>query len=188
MPKIDMSRYIECPVCHTYQITLNPCQKCLARRMAESGTLPPSGIVPLDPFKIYSQEQKALGNAPKKKQKEHSKESYEAMCERMQKIAKRGNDLKSKQVLIQRIPYLIDALRDGEPHYLSELHRTHVVPVGVTMMDWNVTRTMNSMGLIEWVKDGPFHNSPVKIWIPALKISEALEYAEELRNGKNQRR
>ena len=40
MPKVDMSRYIECPVCHTYQITLNPCQKCVARRMAEHGTYP----------------------------------------------------------------------------------------------------------------------------------------------------
>ena len=66
MPKVDMSRYLECPICHTYQITLNPCQKCLARRMAERGTLPPSGIVPLDPFKVYSQEQRALGNVPKR--------------------------------------------------------------------------------------------------------------------------
>ena len=184
MPKVDMSRYIECPVCHTFQITLSPCQKCLARRMAERGTLPASGIVPLDPFKIYEQEHRALGNAPKKK-REYTKESYEEMCEHMRKAAKRGNDLRSKQMFIKRTPYLIDALRDGEPHYLTELHRTHVVPVGVTVMDWNVTRTMISMGLIEWCKDGPFHNSPVKIWIPALKIQDAIEYAEALKNGKN---
>ena len=62
------------------------------------------------------------------------------------------------------------------------------MPFGVTIMDWNVTRTMIQMGLIEWTKEGPFNNSPVKIWIPALKMSEALEYAEALRNGKNQRR
>lgn len=66
MSKVDMSRYIECPKCHTYQITLNPCQKCVARLMAERGTLPPSGIVPYDPFKVYSMEQKEMGKSPKK--------------------------------------------------------------------------------------------------------------------------
>ena len=187
MPKVDMSRYIECPVCHTYQITLNPCQKCLARRMAERGTLPPSGIVPLDPFKVYGQEQRALGKRPKEK-REHSKESYEEMRKRMRKVAKKGNDLRSKQAIINRTPYLIDILRDGEPHYQADLHRIHAMPYGVTIMNWNVTRTMNQMGLIEWTKEGSFHNSPIKIWIPALKMSEALEYAEMLRNGKNQRR
>lgn len=184
MSKVDMSRYLECPVCHTYQITLTPCQKCLARRMAERGTLPSSGIVPLDPYKIYGQEQRALGNVPKKK-REYSEESYEEMRKRMRKVAKKGNALRSKQAIIKRTPYLIDALRDGEPHYQADLQRIHAMPLGVTVTDWNVTRTMIRMGLMEWVKDGPFHNSPVKIWIPALKMSEALEYAEELKNGKD---
>ena len=184
MSKVNMSRYQECPVCHTYQITLNPCQKCLARRMTERGTLPPSGIVPLNPFKIYSQEQRALENAPKKK-KECSKESYEEMRKRMRKVAKKGNDLRSKQAFIKRAPYLIDILRDGESHYQADLHRIHAMPYGVTIMSWNVTRTMFQMGLIEWTKEGPFHNSPIKIWIPALKIQDAIEYAEELRNGKD---
>ena len=184
MAKVDMSRYVECPVCHTYQITLNPCQKCLARRMTESGTLPPSGIAPIDPFKLYGWEQKALGNVPKK-QREYSKESYEKMRERMRQTAKKGNALRSKHAIIEKTPYLIDALRDGEPHYQVDLQRIHAMPLGITVTDWNVTRTMIQMGLIEWVKDGPFNNSPVKIWIPALKISEALEYAEALKNGKD---
>ena len=187
MPKVDMSRYVECPVCHTYQITLNPCQKCLGRRMAEHGTLPENGVVPLNPFKVYSQEQRALGNAPKKK-KEYSKESYEKMRERMRKTAAKGNSIRREQALIKRAPYLIDILRDGESHYQADLQRIHALPFGVTLMDCNVTRTMIQMGLIEWTKEGPFHNSPIKIWIPALKVSEALEYAEMLRNGKNQRR
>ena len=187
MSKVDMTRYVECPVCHTYQITLNPCQKCVARRMAERGTLPPSGIVPLDPYKIYGQEQRALGNAPKKK-REYSKETYEEMRKRMRKVAKKGNALRSKQAIINKTPYLIDVLRDGEPHYQADLQRIHAMPLGVTVTDWNVTRTMIRMGLIEWTKEGPFHNSPIKIWIPALKMSEALEDAEMLRNGKNQRR
>ena len=183
MSKVDMSRYVECPVCHTYQITLNPCQKCLARRMTERGTLPPSGIVPLDPFKIYSQEQRALGNAPKKK--EYSKESYEKMCERMRQTAKKGNALRSQQAIIKKTPYLIDALRDGEPHYQADLQRIHAMPLGVTVTDWNVTRTMIQMGLLEWSKVGPHHNSPVMIWIPALKTQDAIEYAEALKNGKD---
>ena len=184
MSKVDMTRYVECPVCHTYQITLNPCQKCLARRMAERGTLPPSCIVPLDPYKIYGQEQRALGNAPKKK-REYSKESYEEMRKRLSQVAKKGNALRSKQAIIKKTPYLIDALRDGEAHYQADLRRIHAMPLGVTVTDWIVTRTMIQMGLIEWTKEGPFNNSPVKIWIPALKMSEALEYAEELKNGKN---
>ena len=110
------------------------------------------------------------------------------MRERMRKVAAKGNSIKSKQALIKRTPYLIDVLRDGESHYQADLQRIHAMPFGVTIMDWNVTRTMIRMGLIEWTKEGPFHNSPIKIWIPALKMSEALEYAEMLRNGKNQRR
>ena len=187
MVKPDMSRYIECPVCHTYQVTLNPCQKCLARRMAERGTLPPSGIVPLNPFKVYSLEQR-VKEKPPKKPREHSKESYEKMRERMRKTAAKGNSIRREQALIKRAPYLINVLRDGESHYQADLQRIHAMPFGVTIMDWNVTRTMIQMGLIEWTKEGPFHNSPIKIWIPALKMSEALEYAEMLRNGKNQRR
>ena len=187
MPKVDMSRYMECPVCHTYQITLNPCQKCLARRMAERGTLPPSGIVPLDPFKVYGLEQRTKEKPPKKP-REYSKESYEKMRERMRKTAAKGNSIRREQALIKRAPYLIDILRDGESHYQADLQRIHAMPFGVTIMDWNVTNVLISMGLIEWTKEGPFHNSPIKIWIPALKMSEALEYAEMLRNGKNQRR
>lgn len=184
MPKVDMSRYQECPVCHTYQITLNPCQKCLARRMAERGTLPPSGIAPIDPFKLYGWEQRALGIIPKK-QREYTEEQYEKMRERMRQVAKEGNDVRRKQTFIKKSPILIGALRDGEPHYQKDLQRARIMPFGMTVMDWNVTRTMIQMGLIEWCKDGPFHNSPVKIWIPALKIQDAIEYAEELKNGKD---
>ena len=187
MSKVDMSRYLECPVCHTYQITLNPCQKCVARRMAAEGRLPASGIVPYDPFKVYSLEQKAKEKPPKK-QREYSEESYEKMRERMRKTSAKGLSIRREQALIKRAPYLIDVLRDGESHYQADLQRIHAMPFGVTIMDWNVTRTMIQMGLIEWTKEGPFHNSPIKIWIPALKMSEALEYAEMLRNGKNQRR
>ena len=89
---------------------------------------------------------------------------------------------------MKRAPPLVDALKDGESHYLADLARKHVIPFGVTVTDWCVTRTMIQMGLIEWFKTGPSQNSSVKIWIPALKMSEALEYAEALRNGKNQRR
>lgn len=181
--KVDMSRYVECPVCHTYQITLNPCQKCLARRMAERGTLPPSGIVPLDPFKVYGQEQRAQTKPPKK-----PKETPEELSERMRQTAAKRNDLRRDNALMKRAPPLIDALKDGESHYLADLARNHVIPFGVMVTDWCVTRTMIQMGLIEWFKTGPSHNSPVKIWIPALKMSEALEYSEALRNGKNQRR
>lgn len=185
MSKPDMSRYIECPVCHTFQITLTPCQKCVARKMAAEGRLSPSGIVPYDPFKIWAMEQKNLKTESKPKK---PKESTEEMRERMRKVAKKGNALRSKQAIIKKTPYLIDALRDGESHYQADLQRIHAMPYGVTLMDWNVTRTMIQMGLLEWTKEGPFHNSPIKIWIPALKMSEALEYAEMLRNGKNQRR
>ena len=184
MSKVDMSRYVECPVCHTWQITLNPCQKCLGRKMAAEGRLPASGIVPLDPFRIYGQEQRALGNIPKKK-KQFSKESQEKFRKHMRQLAKKGNDLRSKQAIIDRAPYLIDILRDGESHYQADLNRIHAIPYGVTIMGWNVTRTMIQMGLIEWAKEGPLNNSPIKIWIPALKIQDAIEYAEALRNGKD---
>ena len=184
MSKVDMSRYIECPVCHTYQITLNPCQKCLARRMAERGTLPPSGIVPLDPFKIYGQEQRALGNVPKK-QREYTKEQYEEMRERMKKTSIKGNEIKRTRSIATKVPTIVSELSDGEPHELSKLMRERIIPFGVTVTSYLPTRTMLQMGLLEWTKDGPFHNSPVKIWIPALKMSEALEYSEMLRNGKN---
>ena len=183
MSKVDMSRYIECPVCHTYQITLNPCQKCLARRMAERGTLPPSGIVPLDPFKVYGLEQRVKEKPPKK-----PKETPEELSERMRQMVAKRNDCRRDTALMKRAPQIVDVLKDGEYHYLSKLVRNRIIPFGVTVTDWCVTRTMLQMGLLEWSKVGPNHNSPVRIWIPALKIQDAIEYAEELRNGKNQRR
>ena len=178
--KVDMSRYVECPKCHTYQITLNPCQKCLARKMAAEGRLPASGIVPYDPFKVYSIEQKAKEKPPKK-----PKETPEELSEHMRQIAAKRNDLRRDKAMAVRAPQIVDALKDGESHYLADLARNHVIPFGVTVTDWCVTRTMIQMGLIEWFKTGPSQNSPVKIWIPALKISEALEYAEGLKNGKD---
>lgn len=187
MAKVDMSRYVECPVCHTYQITLYPCQKCLARRMAERGTLPPSGIVPLDPFKVYGQEQRALGNAPKKK-KECPKESKDDMRKRMKATAQMGNEAKRARSIATKVPLIVSALSDGEPHELSKLIRKRIIPVGITVTNYVPTRTMMQMGLLEWSKVGPNLNSPVRIWIPALKIQDAIEYAEELKNGKNQRR
>ena len=186
MSKVDMTRYVECPVCHTYQITLNPCQKCLARKMAAEGRLPASGIVPYNPFKVYSLEQKAKEKPPKKPKK--PKETPLELSERMRQIAAKRNDCRRDNAMMKRAPPLVDVLKDGKPHYLADLVRNHVIPFGVTVTDWCVTRTMIQMGLIEWFKTGPSHNSPIKIWIPALKMSEALEYAEALRNGKNQRR
>lgn len=184
MSKVDMSRYVECPVCHTYQITLNPCQKCLARRMAERGTLPPSGIVPLDPFKVYSHEQKAKEKPPKKK-KEYSKESTEEMRDRMRKTSIKGNEAKRMRNIATRVPMLVSVLSDGQPHEFAKLIRKSIIPVGVTVTSWPPTRTMLQMGLLEWSKVGPNHNSPIRIWIPALKIQDAMDYAEELKNGKN---
>lgn len=186
MSKVDMSRYVECPVCHTYQITLNPCQKCLARRMAERGTLPPSGIVPLDPFKVYGQEQRAKEKPPKKPSK--PKESEADMRKRMKETAQMGNESKRVRSITTKVPLIVSALSDGEPHELSKLIRKRIIPVGVTVTSWLPTRTMLQMGLLEWSKVGPNHNSPVRIWIPALKIQDAIEYAEELNNVKNQRR
>ena len=183
MPKVDMSRYLECPVCHTYQITLNPCQKCLARRMAERGTLPPSGIVPLDPFKVYGQEQRAKEKPPKKPKK--PKETPEEMRDRMKKTAIKGNEAKRLRSITTRVPMLVSALSDGQPHEFAKLIRKRIIPVGVTVTSWLPTRTMLQMGLLEWSKVGPNHNSPVRIWIPALKIQDAIDYAEELKNGKD---
>ena len=180
MSKVDMSRYLECPVCHTYQITLNPCQKCLARRMAERGTLPPSGIVPLDPFKVYCQEQRAKERPPKK-----PKETPEEMRDRMKKTAIKGNEAKSARIIATRVPMLVSVLSDGQPHEFARLIRKRIIPVGVTVTSWLPTRTMLQMGLLEWSKVGPNHNSPVRIWIPALKIQDAIEYAEGLKNGKD---
>ena len=186
MPKVDMSRYVECPECHTWQITLNPCQKCVARRMAAEGRLPASGIVPYDPFKVYSLEQKAKEKPPKKLKK--PKETPEESSDRMRQMTAKRNNCRRDNALMKRAPPLVDALKDGESHYLADLVRGRAIPFGVTVMDWCVTRTMIQMGLIEWFKTGPSQYSPVKIWIPALKMSEALEYVEALRNGKNQRR
>lgn len=183
MAKVDMSRYVECPVCHTYQITLNPCQKCLARRMAERGTLPSSGIVPLDPFKVYGQEQRAKEKPPKKPKK--PKETPEEMRNRMKKTAIKGNEAKRTRNIANKVPLIVSALSDGEPHELSKLIRKRIIPVGVTVTSWLPTRTMLQMGLLEWSKVGPNHNSPVRIWIPALKIQDAIEYAEGLKNGKD---
>ena len=192
MPKVDMSRYLECPVCHTYQITITPCQKCLARKMAAEGKLPASGIVPMDPFKIYSQEQKELKNGIVKKGPrkikigpDKPKETPEEMRKRMRIAAQKGWISRKEKALAIRIPKLVNALKDGESHYLADLARNHVIPFGVTVTDWCVTRTMIQMGLIEWFKTGPSHNSPVKIWIPPLKIQDAIEYAEGLKNGKD---
>ena len=180
MPKVDMSRYLECPKCHTFQITLTPCQKCLARRMAERGTLPPSGIVPLDPFKVYGQEQRAKEKPPKK-----PKETPEEMRDRMKKTAIKGNEAKRMRSIATRVPMLVSVLSDGQPHEFARLIRKRIIPVGVTVTNYVPTRTMMQMGLLEWSKVGPHHNSPVRIWIPALKIQDAIEYAEALKNGKN---
>lgn len=180
MPKVDMSRYLECPVCHTYQITLNPCQKCLARKMAAEGRLPTSGIVPYDPFKALNAERRKETKKPSK-----PKESEADMRKRMKATAKMGNEAKRMRNISTRVPMLVSALSDGEPHELSKLIRKRIIPVGVTVTSWLPTRTMMQMGLLEWSKVGPHHNSPVRIWIPALKIQDAIDYAEELKNGKD---
>ena len=180
MSKVDMSRYIECPVCHTYQITLNPCQKCLARKMAAEGRLPASGIVPYDPFKALNAERHKETKKPSK-----PKESEDDMRKRMKATAKMGNEAKRARSITTKVPLIVSALSDGEPHELSKLIRKRIIPVGVTVTSYVPTRTMMQMGLLEWSKVGPHHNSPVRIWIPALKIQDAIEYAEALKNGKN---
>lgn len=192
MPKVDMSRYLECPKCHTYQITLNPCQKCLARKMAAEGRLPASGIVPYDPFKIYNQEQKELKNGIVKEGPRKikigpgkPKETPEEMRERMRITAQKAWISRKETALTVRTPKLVNALKDGESHYMAELTRDHIVPLGVSVTSWVVTRAMLQMGLLEWSKDGSNHNSPIRIWIPALKIQDAIEYAEALKNGKD---
>ena len=182
MPKVDMSRYLECPVCHTFQITLTPCQKCLARKMAAEGRLSPSGIIPYNPFKIWAMEQKNLKTESKPKK---PKESTEEMRDRMKKTAIKGNEAKSARIIATRVPMLVSVLSDGQPHEFARLIRKSIIPVGVTVTSWLPTRTMLQMGLLEWSKVGPHHNSPVRIWIPALKIQDAIEYAEGLKNGKD---
>ena len=187
MSKVDMSRYLECPVCHTYQITLNPCQKCLARRMAEHGTLPENGVVPLDPFKISSQEQKDLRKMETKRTYKPKRpgQSAEERREHMMELSKMGNQVKTRRSLEFAVPAIVKVLKDGEKHWLADLIRASIIPLGVTLTTYVPTRTMHAMGLIEWQKEGTAHNSPIRIWIPALKIQDAIDYAEELKNGKN---
>ena len=180
MPKVDMSRYIECPVCHTYQITITPCQKCLARKMAAEGKLPASGIVPYNPFKALNAERRKETKKPAK-----PKESEDDMRKRMKATAKMGNEAKSMRIITTKVPMLVSVLSDGQPHEFAKLIRKRIIPVGVTVTSWLPTRTMLQMGLLEWSKVGPHHNSPVRIWIPALKIQDAIDYAEELKNGKD---
>lgn len=182
MPKVDISRYLECPKCHTYQITLTPCQKCIARKMAAEGTLSSSGIVPYDPFKIWAKEQKNLKTESKPKK---PKEYTEEMRDSMKKRSIKGNEAKRMRSIATRVPMLVSVLSDGQPHEFAKLIRKRIIPVGVTVTSWAPTRTMLQMGLLEWSKVGPNHNSPVRIWIPALKIQDAIDYAEELKNDKN---
>ena len=187
MSKVDMSRYVECPVCHTYQITLKPCQKCLARRMAERGTLPPSGIVPYDPFKVYSQEQKDLRKRETKRtyKPKRPRQSAEERRDHMLELSKMGNQVKIRRSLKFAVPAIVEVLKDGDKHWLADLIRASIIPLGVVLTNYVPTRTMHAMGLLEWHKEGPAHNSPIRIWIPALKIQDAIEYAEELKNGKD---
>ena len=180
MSKVDMSRYVECPVCHTYQITLTPCQKCVARKMAAEGRLPASGIVPYDPFKALNAERRKETKKPSK-----PKESEADMRKRMKATAKMANEAKKMRNISTRVPMLVSVLSDGPPHEFAKLVRKRIIPVGVTVTSWLPTRTMLQMGLLEWSKVGPNHNSPVRIWIPALKIQDAIDYAEELKNGKD---
>ena len=103
----------------------------------------------------------------------------------MKATAKMGNEAKSMRIISTRVPMLVSVLSDGQPHEFAKLIRKRIIPVGVTVTSWLPTRTMMQMGLLEWSKVGPNHNSPVRIWIPALKIQDAIDYAEELKNGKN---
>ena len=106
----------------------------------------------------------------------------------MKKPAIKGNEAKSARIIANKVPLIVSALSDGEPHEPSKLIRKRIIPVGVTVTSWPPTRIMLQMGLLEWSKVGPNHNSPVRIWIPAPKIQDAMDYAEALKNGKNQRR
>ena len=192
MPKVDMSRYIECPKCHTFQITISPCQKCMARRLAAEGKLPASGIAPYDPFKtlgaINYDPEKVVTEGKKTRPKrtpEEKKQITENRKKRMLAVQQIGFDRKRQQAMTKRVPVLVSALSDGESHYMADLTRNHIIPFGVSVTSWVVTRTRLEMGLLEWSKVGPNHNSPVRIWIPALKIQDAIDYAEELKNGKD---
>ena len=181
--KVDLSRYSECPKCHTFQITISPCQKCLARKMAAEGSLPASGVVPYDPFRALNAERRKETKKPSK-----PKESEDDKRKRLKALAQLGNETKKARNIATNVPLIVSALSDGEPHELSMLIREHIIPAGTTVTRYSPTRAMIQMGFLEWSKDGPIHNSPVRIWIPALKIQDAIEYAEELKNGKNQRR
>lgn len=192
MPKVDMSRYIECPKCHTFQITISPCQKCMARRLAAEGKLPASGIVPYDPFKalgaINYDPEKVVTEGKKTRPKrtpEEKKQITENRKKRMLAVQQICYDRRRQQAMTKRVPVLVSALSDGESHYMADLTRNHIIPFGASVTTWVVTRTMLQMGLLEWSKDGPNHNSPVRIWIPALKMTEALEYAKVIENGKD---
>ena len=192
MPKVDMSRYIECPKCHTYQITISPCQKCMARKLAAEGKLPASGIVPYDPFKTLGSlrydPEKVVTEGKKTRPKRTAEEKIqitENRKKRMLAVQQIGFDRKRQQAMTKRVPVLVSALSDGESHYMADLTRNHIVPFGVSVTTWVVTRTMLQMGLLEWSKDGPHHNSPIRIWIPALKMAEALEYAKVIEHGKD---
>ena len=192
MSKVDMSRYIECPKCHTFQITISPCQKCMARRLAAEGKLPASGIVPYYPFKalgaINYDPEKVVTEGKKTRPKrtpEEKKQITENRKKRMLAVQQIAFDRKRQQAMTKRVPVLVSALSDGESHYMADLTRNHIVPHGVSVTSWVVTRTMLQMGLLEWSKDGPNHNSPIRIWIPALKMAEALEYAKVIEDGKD---
>ena len=103
----------------------------------------------------------------------------------MKATAKKSGEVKRERSLATKVPLIVSALSDGQPHELSKLIRKRIIPVGVTVTSYVPTRTMMQMGLLEWSKVGPHHNSPVRIWIPALKIQDAIKYAEGLKNGKN---
>ena len=157
MAKVDMSRYVECPVCHTYQITLNPCQKCVARRMADHGTLPENGVVPLDPFKIYNQEQKDLRKRESKRtyKPKRPRQSAEERREHMLELSKTGNQVKIRRSLKFAVPAIVGVLKDGEKHWLADLIRASIIPLGVVLTNYVPTRTMHAMGLLEEGRYGP---------------------------------
>ena len=180
MPKVDMTRYIECPRCHTFQVTISPCQKCMARRLAAEGTLPKSGIAPYNPFSALSAERRKETKKPSK-----PKESEDDKRKRLMALAQLGNEARTARSIATNVPLIVSALSDGEPHEFSMLRREGIIPAGTTLTRYGPTRAMIQMGLLEWSKDSPIHSSPVKIWIPALKIQDAIDYAEALKNGKD---